>query len=96
MEPDPTICVNVSSGEEILFGPDWITVDSQKTLIDVLVQVSGTKALGQQVQVIISKDGSFTEAALVQLSMPVYLLKNTGNPHVKFLLKANVLPRIVS
>ena len=86
-----SLCVSVLAGEDLLSGPDWLKVEKAKTLIDVLVQVSGTRALGQQVQVIVSKEPSFTEAALVQVLNPVSLLHESGSIYVKYLLRSSVL-----
>eukprot|EP00794_Sanderia_malayensis_P020648 gene20648-22685_t len=85
------LCVSVLAGEDLLSGPDWVKVENSKTLIDVLVQISGTNALGQQVQVIVSKEPSFTEAALVQVLSPISLLSDSRSIYIKFLLRSSVL-----
>ena len=92
MDETTTLCVTVQNGEHLLSGPDWLKVSDSKTLIDVLVEVSGTQALGHQVQVVVSKEPSFTEAALVQVLNPVSMLRISGSVYVKFLLKSSVLP----
>ncbi len=91
MSDSTVLCVSVLAGEDQLSGPDWIKVENSKTLIDVLVHVSGTRALGQQVQVVVSKEPSFTEAALVQVMNPVSLLDDSRSIYVKFLLRSSVL-----
>lgn len=96
MEDKTTLCVSVQAGEHLLSGPDWLKIDDTKTLIDVLVEVSGTQALGYQVQVIVSKEPSFTEAALMQIVNCVSMLRSSGSIYVKFLLKSSVLPSKVS
>ena len=63
-------CVSVTSGEHTIYGPEWKETDRGKSLIDLFVQACGTKILGQQVQVLVSKDRSFLEAAIVQVCTP--------------------------
>eukprot|EP00795_Rhopilema_esculentum_P002793 gene2793-1016_t len=92
MDEKTTLCVSVQAGEHLLSGPDWIKIEDSKTLIDALVEVSGTQALGYQVQVVVSKEPSFTEAALVQVVNQVSMLRECGSIYVKFLLKSSVLP----
>ena len=96
MAETTTLCVSVQAGEHLLSGPDWLKVEDAKTLVDVLVEVSGTQALGYQVQVIVSKEPSFTEAALMQILNCVSMLRSSGSIYVKFLLKSSVLPSQVS
>lgn len=96
MAETTTLCVSVQAGDHIISGPDWLKVGDTMNLIDVLVEVSGTQALGYQVQVIVSNEPSFTEAALMQMVNSVSMLRTSGSIYVKFLLKASVLPSKVS
>ena len=96
MAETTTLCVSVQAGEHLLSGPDWLKIEDNRTLVDVLVEVSGRQALGYQVQVIVSKEPSFTEAALMKILNCVSTLRTSGNIYVKFLLKSSVLPSQVS
>ena len=96
MEKKFLFCVSVTAGENKLYGPVWTEAEPNKTLIDLFVQTCGTKILGQEVQVLVSKDQNFLEAAVVQICSPLLPLQQHGQMHIQFLLKSQNLSPTVS
>lgn len=82
-------CISVVAGENTLYGPEWKEGEPGKTLIDLFLQVCGTKVIGQQVQVLVSKDRSFLEAAVVQVCSPLVQLSQKGQSYIQFILKSS-------
>ena len=44
-------CVSVGQGDNLLYGPEWKEAERGISLVDLFLQVCGSKVLGQQVQV---------------------------------------------
>ncbi|XP_047132152.1 uncharacterized protein LOC101240441 isoform X1 [Hydra vulgaris] len=88
MEEKFLFCVCVTAGDHKVYGPEWKEAEHGKTLIDLFVQACGNKILGQQVQVLVSKDRSFLEAAVVQVCTPLSTLTENCQSYIQFILKA--------
>lgn len=82
-------CVSVGQGDSLLYGPEWKEAERGKSLIDLFLQVCGSKVLGQQVQVLVSKDREFLEAAVVQVCAPLSHLSERSQSYIKFIIKGD-------
>ena len=80
-------CVSINSSKKRLYGPEWKELEGGKTLIDLFLQVCGTDVLGQQVQVLVSRERAFLEAAVVQVYTPLAVLAEKSQSYIQFILK---------
>eukprot|EP00111_Clytia_hemisphaerica_P018310 TCONS_00054188-protein len=86
MDEKLLFCVSINSPKRRLYGPEWKELDGGKTLIDLFLQVCGTDILGQQVQVLVSKERAFLEAAVVQVYTPLTVLAEKSQSYIQFIL----------
>lgn len=87
-------CVSVGQGDKLLYGPEWKEAERGISLVDLFLQVCGSKVLGQQVQVLVSKDREFLEGAVVQVCCPLSHLAEKSQSYIKFIIKGeHVLPK---
>ena len=80
-------CVSINSSKKRLYGPERKELEGGKTLIDLFLQVCGTDVLGQQVQVLVSRERAFLEAAVVQVYTPLAVLAEKSQSYIQFILK---------
>ena len=89
MDEQLLFCVSINSSKKRLYGPEWKELDGGKTLIDLFLQVCGTDILGQQVQVLVSRERAFLEAAVVQVYTPLTVLAEKSQSYIQFILKTD-------
>lgn len=89
MDEKLLFCVSVREGDKMLHGAEWRETGQGRTLIDLFVEVCGNKVLGQQVQVLVSKERSFLEAAVVPVCTPLSTLAEKTQSYIQYILKNN-------
>ena len=88
MDEKLLFCVSINCVKKKIYGPEWKETDGSKTLIDLFLQVCGTQALGHQVQVLVSKERSFLEAAVVPVCTSLVVLAEKSQSYIQFILKS--------
>ena len=89
MDEKLLFCVSVREGDKMVHGAEWRETGQGRTLIDLFVEVYGNKVLGQQVQVLVSKERSFLEAAVVPVCTPLSTLAEKTQSYIQYILKNN-------
>ena len=89
MDENLLFCVSINCRQKRLYGPEWKETEGGKTLIDLFLQVCGTEVLGQQVQVLVSKERAFLEAAVVQVYTPLVVLAEKSQSYIQFILTSD-------
>lgn len=89
MDEKLLFCVSVREGDKMVHGAEWRETGQGRTLIDLFVEVYGSKVLGQQVQVLVSKERSFLEAAVVPVCTPLSTLAEKTQSYIQYILKNN-------
>ena len=92
-------CVRVSCGEDILYGPKWIGVETDRTVRDLLRCATGDRFIKQRVKVLVAGEDSLKELSIVRLEVPVTILDQADKKIVCFVLQQDkeiVVPITVS
>ena len=80
-------CVRVSSGEKVLYGPKWISIESDRTVRDILRTATGERFVKQKVKVLVASEESLKQLYAVKLEVPVTVLDKKDKKIVCFILQ---------